>query len=71
LDSDLVSDEEGQEDAPAYQALGTTHLGFPPWAKRFPTLAKSPLQAALQAAYSQGENTAGFKFHPVLERPDT
>jgi hypothetical protein len=35
-------------------------------AKRFPTLAKSPLQAALQAARSQGEDTAGFKFYPVL-----
>jgi hypothetical protein len=28
------------------------------------------LQAALQAAHSQGEDTAGFKFYPVLERPD-
>jgi hypothetical protein len=47
-------------DAPAHQALGTMHLGLPPQAKRLPTLAKSPLQAALQAAYSQGEDTAGF-----------
>jgi hypothetical protein len=46
------------------------HLGLPPWAKRFPTLAKSPLQAALQAAFSQGEDTAGVKFYPMLERPD-
>jgi hypothetical protein len=46
------------------------HLGFPPQAKRFPTLAKSPQLAALQAAHSQGEDTAGFKFYPVLERPD-
>jgi hypothetical protein len=42
------------------------HLGLPLWAKRLPTLAKSPLQAALQAAHSQ-EDTAGFKFYPVLE----
>jgi hypothetical protein len=46
------------------------HLGLPPWAKRPPTLAKSSLQAALQAAHCQGVNTAGFKFYPVLERPD-
>jgi hypothetical protein len=45
-DSDSVSDEEGQEDALAHQVWGTTHLGIPPWTKRFPTLAKSPLQAA-------------------------
>jgi hypothetical protein len=70
MDSDLVSDEEGQEDIPAHQALRTMHLGYPPQVKRFPTLAKSPLQAALQAAHSQGEDTAGFKFYPVLERLD-
>jgi hypothetical protein len=46
-DSDSASDEEGQEDLPAHQVLGTMHLGLPPWAKRLPTLAKSPLQAAL------------------------
>jgi hypothetical protein len=46
------------------------HLGFPPWAKRFFTLAKSPLQAALQVAHSQQEDTAGFKFYPVLEKLD-
>jgi hypothetical protein len=45
------------------------HLGIPPWAKRFSNLAKSPLQAALQAAGSQGEDTAGFEFYPVLKRP--
>jgi sulfatase maturation enzyme AslB (radical SAM superfamily) len=65
-----VSDEEGQKDTPAHQAWGTMHLEFPLWARRFPTLTKSPLQAALQAARSQGENIAGFKFYPVLERPD-
>jgi hypothetical protein len=70
MDSDLVSHEEGQEDIPAHQALRTMHLGFLPQVKRFPTLAKSPLQAALQAACSQGEDTAGFKFYPVLERLD-
>jgi hypothetical protein len=68
LGSDLVSDKEGQEDTLAHQALGTMHLGFLPRGKRFPTLTKSPLQAALQAAHSQGEDTAGFKFCPVLER---
>jgi hypothetical protein len=68
LDSDSVSDEKSQ-DVPAHQALGTMHLGLFPWAKRFPTL-KSPLQAALQATHSQGEDTASFKFYPVLERPD-
>jgi hypothetical protein len=52
-DSDSVSDEEGQEDAPAHQVLGTSHLVLPPQAKRLPTLAKSPLQAALQVAHSQ------------------
>jgi hypothetical protein len=67
LDSDLVLDEEGQEDAPAHQALEATHLGFLPWAKGLPALAKSTAQAALQAAHSQGEDTAGFKFYPVLE----
>jgi hypothetical protein len=41
------------------------HLGFPLWAKGFSTLAKSSLQAALQAAHSQGGDTAGFKFYPV------
>jgi hypothetical protein len=66
-----VSDEESQEDTLAHQALGTMHLGIPPWAKRFPALAKcSHLQAALQAAGSQGKDTAGFKFYPVLERPE-
>jgi hypothetical protein len=68
LDSDLVSDEEGEEDVLAHQALGTMHLELPPWAKRFPALAKSLLQAALQAAHSQGEDTDGFKFYPVSER---
>jgi hypothetical protein len=34
------------------------------------TLAKSPLQAALQAAHSQGEDAAGFRFYPVLQRLD-
>jgi hypothetical protein len=65
-----VSDEEDQEDTLAHQALGTTHLGLLPWAKRFPTLTKSPLKAALQAACSQGEDTAGFKFYTLLEKPD-
>jgi hypothetical protein len=37
---------------------------------KFPNLAKSPLQAALQAAGNQEENTAGFKFYSVLERLD-
>jgi hypothetical protein len=46
------------------------HLGIPPWAKRFPTLAKSPLQASLQADHSKGEDIAGFKFYSVLEKPD-
>jgi hypothetical protein len=68
--SDSVSNEEGQEDTLAYQAQETMNLGIPPWAKRFSTLAKSLLQAALQAAHSQGKDTAGFKFYPVLERPD-
>jgi hypothetical protein len=40
-DSDSVSDEEGEENAPAHQAQGTMHLGLPPWAKRLPNLAKS------------------------------
>jgi hypothetical protein len=65
-----VSDEKGQEEALAHQAQGTIHLGIPPRAKNFPIRAKSPLQAALQAAGSEGEDTAGFKFYPVLERPD-
>jgi hypothetical protein len=52
-DSDSVSGEEGQEGAPAHQVLGTMHLGLPPWAKGLPTLAKSPLQAALQVTHSQ------------------
>jgi hypothetical protein len=30
----------------------------------------SPQQAALQAVHSQGEDTAGFKVYPVLERLD-
>jgi hypothetical protein len=51
-DSDSVSDEEGQGDTPAHRVLGTMHLGLPPQAKRLPTLAKSSLQAALQAACS-------------------
>jgi hypothetical protein len=42
------------------------HLGIPPWAKNFPILAKSPLQGTLY----QREDTAGFKFYPVLKRPD-
>jgi hypothetical protein len=53
-DLDSVSDGDGHEDAPAHQVLGTMHLGSPPWTKRLPTVAKSPLQAALQAACSQG-----------------
>jgi hypothetical protein len=65
-----VSDEEGQEEAPTHQELGTMHLGLPLWAKILPTLAKSPLQAALQVAHNQGEETAGFRFYPVLERLD-
>jgi hypothetical protein len=32
-DFDSVSSEEGQEDTQAHQALGTMHLGFPPWGK--------------------------------------
>jgi hypothetical protein len=59
-DSDLVSDEEGQEDTPAQQALGTMNLGYPPWAKKLPAFIKSPLQAALQAARSQGDGTARY-----------
>jgi hypothetical protein len=51
--SDSVSDEEGQEDALVHQVLGTMHLGLPPWAKRLPTLAKSPPQADLQVAHIQ------------------
>jgi hypothetical protein len=69
-DSDSVSDEKGQEGILAHQAQETMHLGIPPWDKRFPTLAKNPLQVALQAAHSQGRDTAGFKFYPVLERLD-
>jgi hypothetical protein len=69
-DSDSVSDEKGQEDTPAHKVTGAMSLGLPPWAKRLPTLAKSPLQAALQEACSQGEETAGFRFYPVFERPD-
>jgi hypothetical protein len=68
--SELISDEKGQEDALAQQVQGTMHLGIPPWAKRLPALAKGLLQAALQAAGSPGEYTAGFKLYPVLERPD-
>jgi hypothetical protein len=68
-DSDLVSDES-QEDVRAHQELGTIHLGILSQAKNFPILAKSPLQAALQAAHSPGEDTNGFKFYPVLDRPD-
>jgi hypothetical protein len=30
--SNSVSDQEGLEDTPAYQVLGTMHLGLPPWA---------------------------------------
>jgi hypothetical protein len=56
-DSDSVSDEEGQEDPPAHQVLGTMHLGLLPWAKTLPTLAKSPLQAALQVAHNQRDFT--------------
>jgi hypothetical protein len=37
-----ISDEEGQEDIPAHQVLGTMYLGLPPQAKRLPTLAKVP-----------------------------
>jgi hypothetical protein len=61
-DFDSVSDEEGHEDTLPHQVLGTMHLGLPPLAKRLPALAKSPLQAALQAAHSQGEGRAGFRF---------
>jgi hypothetical protein len=67
LDSDLVSDEE---DTSAYQAQEAMHLGIPTWAKNFPILAYSTLQATMQAAYSQWEDTAGFKCYPVLERSD-
>jgi hypothetical protein len=59
-DSYLRSDEEG---VLAHQAQGTMHLGVPPLAKNFSILALSPLQAALQAAHSRGENTAHFKFY--------
>jgi hypothetical protein len=59
-DFDSVSDEEGHEDALAHQALGTIHLGLPPWAKRLPSLTKSPLQALLKAAHSQGVDTARY-----------
>jgi hypothetical protein len=45
-DFDSVSDEEDPEDTLAHQVLGTMHFGFPPWAKRLPGLAKSPLPAA-------------------------
>jgi hypothetical protein len=45
-DSDSVSDEEGQDYALTHQALRKMHLGIRPQYKRFPTLAKSPLQAA-------------------------
>jgi hypothetical protein len=69
-DSDSVSNEEVQKEVLAHQALGTMHLGIFPGAERCSTLAKSPLQAALQAGHSQGEDTAGFKCYPVLERPD-
>jgi hypothetical protein len=64
-----VSDEGGQENTPTLQALGIMLLRLPPQTKRLPTLAKSPLQAALQEAHSQEENRAGFKFYPVLQRP--
>jgi hypothetical protein len=69
-DFDSVSDEEGYENTLAHQILETMHLGLPPWAKRLLALAKSPQQAASQAACSQGEDTAGFRVYPVLERPD-
>jgi hypothetical protein len=62
LDSDLVSHEEGQEDTAAHQALGAMHLGFPPWVKRFPSLTKSPLQAALQAAVVKERIQLVFNF---------
>jgi hypothetical protein len=65
-----VSDEGGQENTPTLQALGIMLLRLPPQAKRLPALAKNPLQAALQEGQSQEENRAGFKFYPVLERPD-
>jgi hypothetical protein len=60
-DSDSVSEEEGQEDALACQVLGTMLLGLPPRAKRFLTLVKSPLQAALQVAHSQGGFTLSLR----------
>jgi hypothetical protein len=44
------------------------HLGFPPQAKRLPTLAKSLMQAVLQVAHSQREDTADFKLYTMLER---
>jgi hypothetical protein len=69
-DFDSVSDEGNHEDALAHQVQGAMHLGLSPWAKRLPTLAKSPLQAALQSACSQGEDTADFRVYPVLDRLD-
>jgi hypothetical protein len=51
-DSNSVSDEEGQEDASALKC-GTHAFGVTSTAKRLPPPAKSPLQAALQAARSQ------------------
>jgi hypothetical protein len=41
-DSLSVSDEEGQEDTPSHQVLGTIHTRLPPWAKRLPILAEFP-----------------------------
>jgi hypothetical protein len=52
-DSDSESDEEGQEDTLAHQVLGMMHLDLSSWAKRLPTLGKSPLKAALQVIHSQ------------------
>jgi hypothetical protein len=64
-----VSDED-YEDTLAHQVLGIMHWELPPQAKRLPALVRSPLQASLQAAHSQGEHTAGFRVHSVLERLD-
>jgi hypothetical protein len=41
-DFDSVSDEEGQEDTPAHQVLGTMHLGSLPWPRYYLLLQESP-----------------------------
>jgi hypothetical protein len=56
--------EEGHENTPVHQVLGTMHLGLFPQAKRLPSLAKSPLQAALQVACSQGGFTLYLENRP-------